>query len=254
MHTSGSTVVGGRLQEEWFGAVNHLARITPWLHLPARLYAEYGAVLFAALLLGAWALSRRGDDLKRVAAALWAPIGVLVAVGINQFFVSAVAGSRPYTVMPHVLVLVSRSTDASFPSDHAVMAGAAAAGVLLAHRKLGLVTAGLALLMAATRVYVGAHFPLDVLAGLAVGAVVALTSYAAVRPVVLRLVVALSRSAARPLLTAHPEDVAAHAKADRGTHETKRPSSRVERPDPDLDPAGDGLDLPFVLGPPRFPT
>lgn len=78
-------VVGGRLQEEWFGAVNHLARITPWLHIPARVYAEYGVVLFAVLLLGAWALTRRGGDLKPVAAALWAPIGVLVAVGINQF-------------------------------------------------------------------------------------------------------------------------------------------------------------------------
>lgn len=228
MHTSGSPVVGGRLQEEWFGVVNHLARITPWLHTPARLFAEYGVVLFAGLLLGAWALTRRGGVLKRVAAALWAPIGVLVAVGINQFFVSAVAESRPYTVMPHVLVLVSRSTDASFPSDHAVMAGAAAAGVLLAHRKLGLVATGLALLMAATRVYVGAHFPLDVVAGLAVGAVVALTSYAAARPVVLRLVVALSRTVARPLLTAHPEDVAAQQEAAQRGHETKRPPSRVE--------------------------
>jgi membrane-associated phospholipid phosphatase len=209
VHTSASTVVGGRLQEEWFQAVNHLARITPWLHIPARLYAEYGVVLFAALLLGAWTLTRRGGDLQHVAAALWAPIGVLVALGLNQFFVSAVAESRPYTVMPHVLVLVSRSSDASFPSDHAVMAGAAAAGVLLAHRTLGLVTAGLALLMAATRVYVGAHFPLDVVAGLAVGVAVALTSYAAARPGVLRLVVALSQTVARPLLTAQPEDVAA---------------------------------------------
>lgn len=228
VHTSRSTVVGGRLQEEWFGAVNHLARITPWLHIPARLYADYGVVLFAALLLGAWAVTRRGGDLQHVAAALWAPIGVLVAVAINQFLVSTVAESRPYTVMPHVLVLVSRSTDASFPSDHAVMAGAATAGVLLAHRKLGLVVAGLALLMAASRVYVGAHFPLDVVAGLVVGGVVALTSYAAARPLVLRLVVALSRTLARPLLTARAEDVAAQQKAVPRSYETKRPSSRVE--------------------------
>jgi membrane-associated phospholipid phosphatase len=228
VRTSGSTVVGGQLQEEWFGAVNHLTRITPWLHTPARLYAEYGVVLFAALLLGAWVLTRRGCDLKRVAAALWAPIGVLVAVGVNQFFVSEVAESRPYTVMPHVLVLVSRSSDASFPSDHAVMAGAAAAGVFLAHRKLGLVAAGLALMMAATRVYVGAHFPLDVVAGLAVGAVVALTWYAASRPLVLRLVVALSQTLARPLLTAQPEDVAAQQIPGPRSHEKNRRKSRVE--------------------------
>ena len=44
----------------------------------------------------------------------------------------------------------------------AVMAGAVTVGVLLANRRLGLVTAALAVLMAVTRVYVGAHFPLDV--------------------------------------------------------------------------------------------
>lgn len=204
MGTVFSEVVGGRLQEEWFHAVNQFARGTPWLHVPARLFAGYGPVLFAALLLGAWALSRRSCDVQRVAAALWAPVGVVVAVGINQVLVFAVGEPRPYAVMAHVLVLVSRSTDSSFPSDHAVMAGAATVGVLLSHRKLGLAAAGLALLMAATRVYVGAHFPVDVLAGLAVGAVVALASFAVARPFVLRVVIALSRTIARPLLIAQP--------------------------------------------------
>jgi len=37
------------------------------------------------------------------------------------------------------------------------MAGAVAAGVLLVHWRLGLLTVVLALLMAATRVYVGVH-------------------------------------------------------------------------------------------------
>jgi undecaprenyl-diphosphatase len=199
-----SRVVGGQVEEEWFRAVNHLARETAWLHEPARLFAVDGVVLFAGLLLAAWALARRAGDLRRVAIALWAPVAVLLAVGVNQLFVSAVAEDRPYAVLPHVLVLVHRSTDPAFPSDHAVMAGAVAAGVLLAHRRLGLLAAGLALLMAATRVYVGAHFPLDVAAGLVAGAVVALASYAVALPLVLRLVVALSGTAVRPLLTASP--------------------------------------------------
>jgi undecaprenyl-diphosphatase len=99
-------------------------------------------------------------------------------------------------------MLVARSTDYSFPSDHAVMAGAVTAGILLAHRTLGLVAAALALLMAATRVYVGAHFPLDVVAGLAVGALVALVSSALAQPLVRRLVDVGSRTPLRVLLTA----------------------------------------------------
>ena len=201
---NGVTVVGGRADQAWFRDVNDVARSTPWLHAPAHLYAEYGVVLFAGLLLASWLIARRAGDLPRVAAALWAPVGMLLAIGVNQLVAGAVAEQRPYAAMPRVLVLVSRSSDPSFPSDHAVMAGAVAAGVLLAHRRLGLGAAALAVLMAATRVYVGAHYPLDVAAGLALGAGVALASYLLLRPVLLRLVVLLTRSPLRPFVTARP--------------------------------------------------
>lgn len=195
------SVVGGRTNEHWYTAVNHFSQHTAWLHTPDRLFAEYGVVLFAVLLLASWWQARRTGDLRRVTAALWAPVGMLIAIGLNQPLGNAVAEPRPYTVLPHSLVLVARSSDFSFPSDHAVMAGAVAAGVLLVHRRLGLVALALALLMAATRVYVGAHFPIDVVAGLVVGAAVCLASYALVRPLALRLVVALDRTPLHVALT-----------------------------------------------------
>src|SRR6266508_5986684 len=102
---STGSVVWAHAQEDWFAAVNHLSRVTPWLHTPAGLYAEYGVGLFAALLLLSWWLVRREGDLRRVSAALWAPIGALVALGVNQLLVAAVAEPRPYTVLPHSLVL-----------------------------------------------------------------------------------------------------------------------------------------------------
>jgi undecaprenyl-diphosphatase len=201
---SAGTVVWGPTQERWFGSVNHVARVTPWLHTPARFYAEYGVGVFAALLLASWWLARRDGDLRRTTAALWAPFGALLALWVNQFLVAAVAEPRPYTALPHSLVLVSRSTDYGFPSDHAVMAGAVAAGVLLAHRRLGLVALALAVLMALTRVYVGAHFPLDVVAGLVVGASITVVSYLIARPIGRRLVDRLAGTRVRTLLTAAP--------------------------------------------------
>ena len=201
MHGDDGVVWGG-VQEGWFRAVNDVARATSWLHGPARAFAEYGVVVFAALLLVSWWLARRDGDLRRVTAALWAPVGALVAIWLNQVIGAAVAEPRPYTVLPHALVLVSRTSDFSFPSDHAVMAGAVAAGVLLAHRALGLATAALAALMAATRVYVGAHWPLDVVAGLLVGAAVVVVTYLLLAPLLLRSVAALTRTPVRVLLTA----------------------------------------------------
>lgn len=202
--TSGAVIWSG-LQADWFRSINDFARATPALHTPARLFAQYGVVLFAAALLWSWWLARRDGDLAKVSAALWAPVGALIALGINQFLVHAFAEPRPYTVLPHTLVLVARSTDFAFPSDHATMAGAVAVGVLVVNRGLGLLTAGLAVLMAATRVYVGAHFPLDVVAGLVVGATLAFATYLLVRPVVVRLVDLLARTPARKLLTTQPK-------------------------------------------------
>lgn len=196
--------IGGASQEAWFRAVNHFARATPWLHAPARLFAQDGIVLFAVLLLLSWWWARRSGagDPRRVAAALWAPVGALVALAANQLLVAAFAEPRPFTVVPDALVLVHRSTDAAFPSDHAVLAGAVAAGLALAHGRhpLTWTGAGLAVLMAATRVYVGAHFPLDVVAGLLVGAAIALASYGLAGPLVVRLVEAVSRTPARVLV------------------------------------------------------
>jgi undecaprenyl-diphosphatase len=200
--TGNDAVVWGSLQDGWFRSVNDFSRSTPWLHAPARMYAEYGVAVFAVLLLVSWWVARREGDPRRVGAALWAPAGTLIAIGVNQFLVAAFAEPRPYTVLPNTLVLVSRSTDFSFPSDHSVMAGAVAAGVFLANRRLGILTAALAVLMAVTRVYVGAHFPLDVLAGLVVGAALCTVSYLLVAPLVTRLVVLLGRTPAKLLVSA----------------------------------------------------
>jgi undecaprenyl-diphosphatase len=186
----------------WFRAVNAFAGTTSWLHEPMRLYAEFGVVLFAVLLLAGWWVARSSRDLARVAAACWAPVGTLLAVGLNQPIVNGVHEARPYTTMPHVLVLVARSSDYSFPSDHAVMAGAVTAGLFLVDRRLGLVALVAAGVMAFARVYVGAHYPGDVLAGLLFGAAATLVGFLLLRRVLARLVGALVRTPAGPLLVA----------------------------------------------------
>ncbi|MCW2621637.1 MAG: Undecaprenyl-diphosphatase [Frankiales bacterium] len=183
-----------------FQHVNELARDTSWLHGPFVAFADDGVLLFGILLIVGFVLARAERSPLLVARALLAGAGVLIAVAVNQPIVHAVNEQRPYTQLPDVLVLVHRSLDASFPSDHATMAGAAAVGLLLVHRRLGLIATAAAVLMAFTRVYVGAHFPIDVLAGLALGAVIALLVQLAA-PALSTVVRRLERTPARPLLT-----------------------------------------------------
>jgi membrane-associated phospholipid phosphatase len=180
-------------------AVNHFARSTGWLHTPVLGYANDGVVLFGALLLVGW-WTARGRGPSRVAAALWAGAGTLLAVALNQPLVRHFHEARPYTDHPHLLVLAHRSSDYSFPSDHAVMAGAVAAGLWLVDRRLGAVAGIAALLMAFARVYIAAHYPHDVLAGLVIGAAISLLGWLILARVLTGLVTWLSHTAVRPLV------------------------------------------------------
>ena len=169
-----------RLDDRLLIDVNDLAKHTGWLHGAVLGYATYGVALFAALLLfGLW-LRRAGAD-RALAAAGWAPLAVLLAVGLNQPLVSSFAEARPYTTHPGLLVLATHSSDSSFPSDHAVMAGAAAAALWLVSRVLGALATVAALGMAFARVYIAAHYPWDVAAGLFFGALVALLGWLLLR-------------------------------------------------------------------------
>ncbi|MET8328420.1 phosphatase PAP2 family protein [Streptomyces sp. NPDC005181] len=63
--------------------------------------------------------------------------------------------------------------DWSFPSNHAATAGTAAVALAFVRPRVAWTTVPLALLMAFSRVFVGVHYPHDVVAGLLMGASVA---------------------------------------------------------------------------------
>ncbi len=154
----------------WF---NRLADSTGWAHGIVTAYAKYGIVLLALLILGAYLDGRRRGDPRQVAASVWTVAASLLALGLGQIIGHLVDRPRPYDTLSNVHVLVARTADFSFPSDHATAAGAVAAGLLIADRRWGLIASVLAVAMALARVYVGAHYPSDVVAGLLLGAVVA---------------------------------------------------------------------------------
>jgi undecaprenyl-diphosphatase len=186
-----------------FLLVNRFARRTDWLHGIMTAYAGTLGIAVLLVLLGVgWWLARRSGEARTMAAAAWAALGTLVAVAVNQPLVSAAAERRPYQSLPHVLVLISRSTDFSFPSDHATMAGAVAAGLCFVNRRLGIVAWLAAALLAFARVYVGAHYPHDVAAGLLVGAAVIVIGGLFARPALTWVAARLARTPVRPLLVA----------------------------------------------------
>jgi undecaprenyl-diphosphatase len=193
------------LDRTLYQAVNRFADRTTWAHGPLRFYAQDGVVLFALLLLAGWWVGRTSPSpVTGVSRAVWAGAGPLIALAVNQPIGSAIARARPYTTIAHMHLLVDTTKDFSFPSDHATIAGGVAAGLFLLNRRLGLVTLLAAAVMAFARVYVGAHYPGDVVAGLLLGATVTVALSRLGARLVGPVITTLARTPLRPILTSAP--------------------------------------------------
>ncbi|GGM20220.1 phosphatase PAP2 family protein [Streptomyces fumigatiscleroticus] len=159
--------------------INGLAKDAPhWFDRIMEFVGEYGLLLAMVLLVlwCWWSVRRRGGDdaASSVAALVWAPlaagVGVLVNVPIRGF----VERPRPFVDHQGLDVLVSGKDDYSFVSDHATLTMAMAVGLFVANRRFGIVGIALALLEGFCRVYMGVHYPTDVVGGFALGTAVAL--------------------------------------------------------------------------------
>ncbi|MGP9017207.1 phosphatase PAP2 family protein [Streptomyces sp. BR1] len=172
-----------------------------WVDTTIRLWSDYGLGLFAILMLLVWWRARREGG-ARLAMALAAPLVVVAAYLANDVFKMIVHEQRPCQTL-HVVTVEACPPlgDWSFPSNHAAIAAAAAVAVLLTDRALAWIAVPAALLMAASRVWIGAHYPHDIAVGLVVGAVVALVLTLLARRAV-PLVERLGDTRLRPLVAA----------------------------------------------------
>lgn len=150
--------------------INAPADAPAWALALARAITRY---LPALALLGTLAALGCGPRWRRRALA------ALAAMALAWLAVRAFRGAlpmpRPFELglghqwLPHV-------ASASFPSFHATVAAAwaTALGLRARHRAWPWCTAGVALAIAWSRVYLGLHFVSDVLAGMALGVLCAL--------------------------------------------------------------------------------
>lgn len=155
--------------------------ITQWInsaagHLPfvddvMIVATHYGVQFMVLLAIVQW--WSRVDRTHVRHAALASGLSFLLALAINHFIILFIHRVRPYDAgVTHLIV--ARSSDWSFPSDHSAAAMAIAAAFAL--QALPKRTAGffvLAILICFSRIYVGSHYFTDVIGGIVVAFVAA---------------------------------------------------------------------------------
>ena len=118
-------------------------------------------LLYCMILLFAWFWLRGNYDTKKqiLKAFIFTSIAILISQCISHVYYHP----RPF-VMEVGRTLIYHAPNGSFPSDHMLIFSSIAFSYLFsAQRKLGIFLLVMAWLVAWSRVYLGVHFPLDML-------------------------------------------------------------------------------------------
>ena len=155
----------GPVERAVFDAVN---RLPDWLYGPMLLF-QYLGVLAMPLVVAVGALAWRR---WRLAGAL--VLVVPLKLALERVAKLLVERERPGTTVPDAILRGVPSAGLSFTSGHAIITFAIAGLlVLVLPRRWGILAFVLATCNAVARVYLGAHNPLDVVGGAAIGLAIA---------------------------------------------------------------------------------
>ncbi len=149
---------------QWVNSFAESNAVVDWTMIAA---SQMGVPLLILLVAAQWWSRHERSIIRHTCVA--AGLSSLIGLGINQIILLFVHRVRPYDAgLTHLII--SRSGDWSFPSDHATASIAIVTAFFIhgAWRRASILLAG-ALLICLSRVYVGTHYVTDVAGGAATG-------------------------------------------------------------------------------------
>ena len=101
-------------------------------------------------------------------------LSLLFTYVIVEITKGVVGAPRPLELFQDIIILSPYGTNDSFPSMHAALSFALAGASFFWSKRAGYLTLLFATMVLISRVYIGVHFPIDVLVGALIGSIVAL--------------------------------------------------------------------------------
>ncbi len=166
-----------------FYALNDAAQVYPWLDQFFILLTQYGIPVMALGLV--WHLfhvvprraSTAGTKLYAYLQGIEVVTSTMIVWAVVHMIKVVAVIARPFATLSDVRLVVLHEQTYSFPSMHAALAMALATAVYLHHPRLGKNLFLLAGFIALSRVYVGVHYPVDIVVGVLIGCIIPVVIY-----------------------------------------------------------------------------
>ena len=156
-----------------FRAVNDIGKEFPDINPLFIFFAEYTVYCLMLVLLVYWLTRNSRNKLMVVSAVLAFMIAEVTGKLIGLLY----SHHQPFAVWSDVNKLIEKEVGNSFPSDHTIVFFSVCITIALFRKKFWYLWTALALLLSISRIYVGVHYPVDILVGAILGTAAAILVY-----------------------------------------------------------------------------
>ncbi len=155
-----------------FRAINDLGFEYPSLNTPFIFIAEYTVILLALMTLFYW-FTRTEKNRYMVMTAGFA---FILAEIIGKLAGKLHFNYQPFVELSNVNFLIEKTANNSFPSDHTILFFAFCVAFWLYNKK-NILWLLIAVLVGVSRIWVGVHYPFDVITGALIATLCAIVMY-----------------------------------------------------------------------------
>jgi undecaprenyl-diphosphatase len=160
-----------------FRMVNNLGKDMIFLNPAMKFIAEYLVIMLVMGIVFYWFSGPKNNRIMVICGSFTFLLAEIVGKLAGKLY----SNNQPFAELENVNKLMGHEIDNSFPSDHTILFFAFCISFYLFNRKTGLLWVIAAFLVGFSRIWVGVHYPADVIAGAVISIIAALFVYRAVR-------------------------------------------------------------------------